>query len=125
MAIRSFIFFILVGFNFISAQNKGELKFENTSFDFGQIAYKSEAKAVFNFKNVSQFPVNIKRVSSTCGCTVPKEPKSPINPGETSEIIVLYDSTRVGPIRKTLTVYSDAVNAMITLKIIGEVLPKQ
>lgn len=116
--------FLCFSLHFANAQEKGKLNFTSTTFDFGKIAYKSEGKATFKFKNTGVSPVTIDRVSSTCGCTVPEQPKQAIQPGESSELDVIYDTTRVGPIRKTITVYSDASNPTITLKIIGQVLPK-
>lgn len=123
MRFKSLLILILVAFN-ATAQEQGELNFEDTTYDFGEINYGSEAKAVFKFSNTSNHLVTIKRVSSTCGCTIPKQPDDPIQPGQTSEITVIYDSTRVGPIRKTVTVYSDAKTPEITLRIVGKVLPK-
>lgn len=43
-------------------------------------------------------------------------------PGETGEIEVKYDTKRVGPIRKTVTVYSNADEPTKALKIKGKVL---
>ena len=37
--------------------------------------------------------------------------KKPILPGENGEIEVKYDTNRVNPIRKTITVTSNAINA--------------
>jgi hypothetical protein len=64
----------------------------------------------------------IEDVKSSCGCTVPEKPTGPIAPGESSTIKVKYDTNRVGPIRKTITVYSNAENKVTPLKIKGEVL---
>lgn len=54
-------------------------------------------------------------------CTIPKKPSNPIAPGASDIIKVKYDTQRVGPIRKTITVASNASNGMIALKIKGEV----
>ena len=51
-----------------------------------------------------------------------KRPKDPIAPGATGQIKVKYDTNRVGPIRKTVTVYSNASEPIKALKIKGEVL---
>ena len=52
-----------------------------------------------------------------------KKPKKPILPGENGEIEVKYDTNRVNPIRKTITVTSNAINApTVALKITGKVI---
>jgi hypothetical protein len=64
----------------------------------------------------------VTNVKSSCGCTVPKKPEGPISPGASGSIEVKYDTNRVGPIRKTVTVYSNADEPIKALKIKGEVL---
>ena len=61
-------------------------------------------------------------MNSSCGCTVPKKPDGPIMPGEEGEIEVKYDTKRVMPIRKTITVLSNADTPTVALKIKGEVI---
>ena len=51
-----------------------------------------------------------------------KKPKEPIMPGETGEIEVKYDTKRVNPIRKTITVISNAETPTVALKIKGLVI---
>ena len=76
---------------------------------------------VFEFTNTGNAPLVISKVSSSCGCTIPKKPEAPIQPGETGEIQVKYDTNRVGPIRKAITVISNADTPTIILKIKGNV----
>jgi hypothetical protein len=69
----------------------------------------------------------ITNVQSTCGCTVPSFPKEPIMPGKTGKIDVKYNMNP-GPIRKTITVESNASNyegGKVPLKIKGDVVVKQ
>ena len=69
-------------------------------------------------------PLEITKVYSSCGCTIPKKPEAPIAPGESGEIQVKYDTNRVGPIRKTITVNSNARDTpVVSLKIKGTVQP--
>ena len=77
----------------------------------------------FKFTNTGDEPLIVSNVKSSCGCTIPKKPKKPILPGENGEIEVKYDTNRVNPIRKTITVTSNAVNApTVALKITGKVI---
>lgn len=59
----------------------------------------------------------ITKINSSCGCTVPEWPKEPIAPGKTGKIQVKYDTTRVGPIRKTITVLSNSDTPTKVLKL--------
>jgi hypothetical protein len=80
----------------------------------------------FEFKNSGNAPLIITNVQSTCGCTVPAFPKEPILPGKTGKIDVKYNMAP-GPIRKTITVESNASNyenGKIPLKIKGDVIVK-
>ena len=55
-----------------------------------------------------------------------KKPVAPIGPGKSGEIIVRYDTKRVGPFRKTIRVYTNQKNNQIVeLKLKGSVLPIQ
>ena len=104
----------------VNAQAK--MEFVTETVDYGEIAKGSDGLRVFEFTNVGNEPLIISRVKSSCGCTVPKKPDGPIAPGESSTIEVKYDTKRVGPIRKTVTVYSNAEEAIKPLKIKGKVL---
>ena len=76
------------------------------------------------FTNTGNAPLIITNVLSTCGCTVPTKPDEPIMPGKTGKITVKYNMAP-GPIRKTITVESNAVNyegGRVALKIKGEVI---
>ena len=77
-----------------------------------------------SFTNTGDAPLVISKAYSTCGCTVPSPPKDPIAPGESGVIKVKYDTNRSpGPIRKTITVYTNASAEPYTLKIKGTLLP--
>jgi hypothetical protein len=107
----------------IYAQEKvAKIEFETDVIDYGTIEKGSDGVRVFTFTNTGNAPLIISNVKSTCGCTVPKKPDGPIMPGETGEISVKYDTNRVNPIRKTITVTSNADTPTIALKIKGLVV---
>ena len=105
-----------------TAYAQANIEFKTETIDYGQIAKGSDGLRVFEFTNTGNEPLIISDVKSSCGCTVPEKPKGPIQPGETSAIKVKYDTKRVGKIRKTITVYSNASEPIKALKIKGEVL---
>ena len=109
----------LIGYN-ASAQAK--ISFKNETVDYGKIVKGSDGVRVFEFTNTGDAELVVTNVKSSCGCTVPKKPEGPISPGASGSIEVKYDTNRVGPIRKTVTVYSNADEPIKALKIKGEVL---
>ena len=120
------IIYILISFSSVAltAQEKNPMiNFEKETIDYGDISKGSEGTRTFIFENTGTAPLLIKGVRSSCGCTIPKKPEDPIAPGEKGEIIVKYDTNRVGVFRKTITVNTNVpTNAMIALKIKGNVL---
>jgi hypothetical protein len=107
----------------INAQDKvAKIEFETETIDYGTIEKGADGVRVFKFKNTGDAPLVVSAVKSTCGCTVPKKPTVPILPGESGEIEVKYDTKRVNPIRKTITVTSNAVRPTVALKIKGTVV---
>ena len=113
---------ILVAFiGFTVQAQQAKITFTNDTVDYGTITKGSDGVRVFEFTNTGDAPLIITDVKSSCGCTVPKKPDGPIAPGASSTIEVKYDTNRIGPIRKTITVTSNATEPMVALKIKGEI----
>lgn len=107
----------------VNAQDKvAKIEFKSDTIDYGTIEKGADGLRVFEFTNTGDAPLIISRVSSTCGCTIPEKPEGPIMPGETGKISVKYDTNRVMPIRKTITVISNAQTPTVALKIRGLVV---
>jgi hypothetical protein len=109
----------LIGY---TASAQAKISFKNETVDYGKIVKGSDGVRVFEFTNTGDAELVVTNVKSSCGCTVPKKPEGPISPGASGSIEVKYDTNRVGPIRKTVTVYSNADEPIKALKIKGEVL---
>jgi hypothetical protein len=104
--------------------NAPEIKFDSEVIDFGEIEYASNGERTFKFKNNGKSPLIISSVNVECGCTTPKSwPKEPIAPGKTGEIVISYDTKRVNPFEKRITVISNSKNPSTVLKIKGKVKP--
>lgn len=115
------LFIGLMGFNLTAQDKVAKIEFKSETVDYGDIEKGSDGVRVFTFTNTGNAPLIISNVSSSCGCTIPKKPENPILPGATGEIQVKYDTNRVGPIRKAVTVTSNADTPTKVLKIKGEV----
>lgn len=119
--LMTILFIGLISFS-INAQDKvAKIEFKQTTIDYGTIEKGANGIRTFEFTNTGDAPLIISKVSSSCGCTVPKKPEGPIMPGKTGEIEVKYDTNRVMPIRKTITVVSNADTPTVALKIKGKV----
>ena len=112
---------------FAQAGPKIEFKDKDNTIDYGKVTKDDDnGVRVFEFTNTGNAPLIINNVQSSCGCTVPSKPTEPIAPGKTGKIEVKYNMNP-GPIRKTLTVETNAVNVeegRVVLKIKGEVIVK-
>ncbi len=113
-------------FSNISFSQSAKIEFsakENT-IDYGKVRKASDSGVrVFEFTNTGDAPLIITNVLSTCGCLIPSKPEAPIQPGKKGKIEVKYNMA-TGPIRKTITVETNAANyegGRIALKIKGEV----
>ncbi len=101
--------------------NAPEIVFEKEVHDYGTMKQGGNGECEFKFKNTGKEPLIISNARGSCGCTVPHWPKDPIKPGETNVIKVNYDTKRVGPINKTVTITSNAKSATKTIRISGTI----
>ena len=122
---KIFFFTLLLTLNgLVYAQSEGPaIEFTSLVIDYGEITKGSDGVRTFTFTNTGKQPLVISKVYSSCGCTIPKKPEGPIQPGTEGEIQVRYNTNLVGPIRKTITVNSNAESKpIVSLKIKGTVL---
>ena len=127
---KKFLLIAAIAFSSVTFAQKGakiEFKDSDNTIDYGKVSKDSDnGLRSFEFKNTGDAPLIITNVQSTCGCTVPSKPEAPIKPGKIGKIDVKYNMAP-GPIRKTITVESNAVNyegGRVPLKIKGEVVVK-
>ena len=93
--------------------------------DYGTLEQGGNGECTFTVTNTGTEPLIIQMCKGSCGCTVPSCPQEPIAPGASATIKVKYDTNRVGPINKTVTITSNASNEpskMIRIK--GNIVAK-
>ena len=93
-----------------STTSGAKIEFSKEVHDYGNVKYGGDGTCTFEFKNTGNAPLIISQAQGSCGCTVPEWPKEPINPGQKALLKVKYDTNRPGPINKTVTITSNAVN---------------
>ncbi len=106
-------------------------QFEEEVFDFGEVIEGAQVKHTFKFKNVGDEPLQILRVNTTCGCTVPEWSTTAVQPEEEGSIEIVFDSNnRVGKTSRQIYIQSNAVipegilGGRYPLEIKGHVSPK-
>lgn len=122
---------IIITILFISmtsfGQNGPKIEFSapDNTIDYGKVNKNADnGIRTFEFKNTGDAPLQIINILSTKECSILSKPTSAIQPGQNGKIEVKYNMTP-GPIRKTITVETNAVNqenGRVALKIKGEVI---
>lgn len=128
MQYRLILLVILISsFTVSLAQEKAKFKFDEETFDFGDI--KEENGPVdhkFVFTNEGNSPLVIQGVRASCGCTTPAWSKEPIPPGEKGFVTAKYNpKNRPGSFRKSLSITSNADPSVKVIYIKGVVDQKE
>ena len=91
---------------FAWGQGKINVVFDRTTHDFGTIEEDEGVQTiVFSFVNLSDAPIFIKDIQSSCGCTTPQYSRNDVSPNTIGKIKVGYNPVgRPGEIRKSITV---------------------
>lgn len=104
--------------------NAPVITFEKTTHDYGTLYKGGDGTCEFKFTNTGVEPLILSNCTSSCGCTVPDWPREPILKGKSAVVKVKYDTNRLGPINKTVTVTSNANNSPVQLRIVGNIVEK-
>lgn len=116
------VFFSIIGY----AQNGPKIEFAapDNTVDYGKISKSDNGVRSFEFTNTGDAPLLITSAESTVSSIIITKPATAIMPGKKGKIDVKYNMV-TGPIRKTITVETNASNypdGRVALKIKGEVL---
>lgn len=98
-----------------------------TSREFGTIAETDGPVAgSVRMVNVTDRPVTVERVKTTCGCTSVTWPEAPVEPGDTAIISFTYNPAgRPGRIDKRLKVYLEGYDDPREIRLTGLVIPSE
>ena len=94
----------------VQVQGGPQLTLDKDIHDYGTIVQNADGVCHFTVTNTGNAPLIISSAKGSCGCTVPKWSDEPILPGASSVIDVKYATNRIGPINKSVTITSNAVN---------------
>ena len=102
--------------------NVAKMEFENLYHNFGVVNQGDKVRHVFKFKNTGKVALLIADARSTCGCTVPRYTKAPINPGESGEIKVEFDTkSKSGAQSKPVSITANTYPKITTIHMNGTV----
>lgn len=99
------------------------VRFDRTVYDWGDVTVKDgPLKCVFTFINVSDAPVTVTSVRSSCGCTSVKWTTEAVGPGQSGTVEAVYTNDEGPyPFDKTLSVSFDRVRRPVVLHLRGVV----
>jgi len=121
-AFIAIVLFSVIGYS----QNGPKIEFSapDNTIDYGKISKTDNGVRSFEFTNTGDAPLMVTSAESTVSSIVVTKPATAVMPGKKGKIDVKYNMA-AGPIRKTITVETNAVNypdGRVALKIKGEVL---
>ncbi len=105
--------------DYIQTSKKADLC--NSKYGSSSIRKNSDHIRFFQIKNIGTEPLKITDAKTTCGCVKVKFSTVAIQPGETASIEVDYDTTRIGPFQKAITLETNAQGSSFRFLISGEV----
>ncbi len=94
-------------------------------WNFGEVWQGEKLSTEIVVKNVGDLPLEIKNVKTSCNCTAPTKPKSPLPPGESSPLGIAYDSKhKTGAVNQTVTLETnDPLQPSLGIRVTGQVKP--
>jgi len=97
------------------------ISFDKKIHDFGDVLISDgPVKCTFTFTNISDSPIVVHNIISSCGCTIPQWTRSPVKPGEKGKVDVVFNNDQGPfPFDKTLTLYVSGVNRPVILRVRG------
>ncbi|TAE17163.1 MAG: DUF1573 domain-containing protein [Bacteroidetes bacterium] len=98
--------------------------FDRITHDYGKINQGTTNTTTFVLTNKGQKTLTIRKVKASCGCTAPQPKKMVLEPGESTNVDVVYNSHgKEGKQNQTVTIITnDPQRAKQTLSISAEVL---
>ena len=98
------------------------VELSSQEWNFGEVWQGQRLVFEVQIKNTGDAPLTLD-VKTSCGCTAPTRPKSPLDPGESDVMKISYNSkTRVGEAKQTVTLNTnDPSQLKVPIKVRGNV----
>lgn len=112
--------------NIISGKNNVEkqplltdIAVSKSFMNFGEFSSDKTKKCNFTIRNIGENLLIVNNVDTSCGCVSISYSQEPIQPGGILDIIVTYKADHPEHFDKTITVYCNASDSPLQLKIAG------
>ena len=117
----------LLATGFICAQDEptSAMVFDSYEWDFGQIdEADGPVMHTFRFVNISNNPIQIDNVATSCGCTTVQYSTDPIHGGDEGEVTVVFDPSRTqGQVFREVEILTKDRHNYAHLSIFADVTP--
>lgn len=91
-----------------SAGLKPRIAIDRNTFDFGPLAEGAKVEHIFKITNEGTAVLRIGKLRANCECTTASVKKSKLNPGESTELKVVMDTTmKIRDTEKTIMIWSN------------------
>lgn len=97
-----------------------EVRMDVENIDFGLFPQAEKQERKFTLTNTGKNLLVVYDVVTSCGCTKVEYSKEGIRPGEKTELTVIYEAEKAEHFSKTVTVYCNASNSPLRLKVTGD-----
>ena len=97
---------------------------ESTVLSMGDFSWQEERQGTFRLKNTGEKPLVMQDVVTSCGCLTVDYSQEPVMPGKEAVIGVTYKADSPGYFNKVVTVYCNAEDSPIRLRVSGNALEK-
>lgn len=105
MSIKSIFLFLLFPIYFSAPPAPVMEWLTDVDHDFGDIAQGTPVAFDFKFSNLTDGPLTIDNVRTTCGCTASEWSEIPTLPDSSGMIHIVYDARKTGYFYKKIRVF--------------------
>ncbi len=95
---------------------------DTRSYDFGKTRAGTPVSFEFRFSNTGLAPIIISSVKVACDCTVTTYTRDPVQHGASGFVRATFDGQAVGVYSKTISVYANTPEGIVSLNIKGEII---
>ncbi len=123
--IRYFIvIFLFTVTSILSQTTEPKVSIQQSEYDFGNINQGETVNHSFLITNTGSDLLKLSDIKASCGCTAAVPDKQELKPGESTQIVVTFNSTgRKGPQTKIVNIKTnDPSNPVIKLTIKGNII---
>jgi rhodanese-related sulfurtransferase len=109
----------------LAATAAARLQVDATVYDFGTVVHGYSYSHGFAVTNTGTAPLTVSRVSPLCACTTAVGPPSAILPGETAELLVVLDTSKLNAgtqLKRIIVNSNDPSNGALYLEIMANVV---